>query len=125
VVDLQVRTSHGEGHCAGPLLQTWEIAALAKWLEALAAGGDGRDERLFFDEPNLEFQVLYRAEQEVTIWVRFVLEQPGACDMDNEPAPARSYTGDLTLRQKPAALRRAVESLRQDVRQFPVRSGQS
>lgn len=101
-----------------PSLTTDEVAGLAAWLDALAAGEDVSRE-IGFIEPSLSFRVAGRRGNDVVLHAGFALE----C----RPPWARESTcpGNAAVRAElavpPEALREAAASLRAALERFPAR----
>ena len=73
---VQVRAVHPRGAWTSvdPTLLTYEVAALADWLELAAAGGPTSLPRLTFTEPNLQFEATATPEGIQVVRVMFELE---------------------------------------------------
>ena len=99
----------------------WDAADFADWLDALGSHQSGSQPPMVFPEPNLQLNVITQTDQEVTLHVYFVLEQPGGWDMDDAIDGRRYYIGVTDLRLPRAALRIAAESLRAELLRFPIR----
>jgi hypothetical protein len=117
-VRVRVTTPCGSWEATDPSLETWDVAALADWLEDLAQGRLVRWKRLEFTEPNLSFGVLHNAHGRVLLRAYFELEL-------RPPWAERDYVGEpdlwVDLDVIPEDLATAAESLRHELNRFPVR----
>jgi len=79
---------------------------------------------MVFPEPNLQLEMITQTDQEVTLHVYFILEQPGEWDMDDALDEGRHYIGMMDLWLPRVALHTAAESLRAELLHFPIRETQ-
>ncbi|WP_223642333.1 hypothetical protein [Corallococcus sp. EGB] len=98
-----------------PALETFEVAALADWLEGLAAEAPTQ-ESLHFTEPNLVFKRLAGDGREVHVRVQVRGELRPRPAIDSFGAKVHA---DFAL--DAVALRRASGSLRVQLQRFPPR----
>jgi hypothetical protein len=122
--DQYVRTGHGQGVSRVACMNTWDAADFADWLDALAARQFLSRRFMVFPEPNLQLEMITQTDQEVTLHVYFILEQPGEWDMDDALDEGRHYIGMMDLWLPRVALYTAAESLRAELLHFPIRETQ-
>ncbi|MGZ3599610.1 MAG: WapI family immunity protein [Ktedonobacterales bacterium] len=123
--DLHVRTGHGQGTSRVACMHTWDAADFVDWLNALATRQSISRRSMVFPEPDLQLEMITQTDQEVTLNVYFILEQPGEWDMDDALDEGRRYIGMMDLRLPRVALHTAVESLRAELLHFPIREAQT
>ncbi|NOK33110.1 hypothetical protein HMI49_07875 [Corallococcus exercitus] len=115
-IEIDAAFSSVEWKAIDPALETFEVASLADWLDALAAG-TSTQEALLFIEPNLVFERLAGDGNEVRVRVR-VRDELGPRP-DVHPSSRTELSADFALDAD--ALRRASRSLREQLQCFPPR----
>jgi hypothetical protein len=112
-IEVDAAFSSGEWKAVDPALETFEVALLADWFDALAAGEPTGDE-MYFIEPNLEFKRINRTGARTLVRVQ----------VEGELRPSwgprhtvKDLSADFALDSD--ALRAAAKSLRQQLQRFP------
>lgn len=114
-IEIDAAFPVGQWKAVDPALETFEVAKLADWFEALAAG-EPTDDEMYFLEPNLQFKRIHRTGAHTL--VRALVEG----ELRPSWAPRRKLkdlSADFALDTD--ALRAAANSLRQQLRLFPSR----
>jgi hypothetical protein len=115
---LQIRIDVDSGteqwNSIDPCLLTTEVLWLADWLEA--AVDQQAPPRMGFIEPNLEFELQHRSDEEVTIRILFSHE--------SRPLRTRYLDKDVFVDLKITRLdaKRAADQLRAELKSFPPRA---
>jgi hypothetical protein len=113
VVEGAVRHPRGDWRFRDPSLLTYEVARLADWLEAVAAGAESQA-WCGFIEPNLSFEVVGGGEGRV-LRVSFAIEARPRWASADEDVSVEFPLATLDLGP-------AVASLRAQLREFPQRA---
>jgi hypothetical protein len=114
-IEIDAAFPAGQWKAVDPALETFEVAKLARWFEALAAG-EPADDEMYFLEPNLEFKAIHRTGAHTVVRVQVEGE------LRPSWAPRRKVndlSADFALDSD--ALRAAATSLRQQLQLFPSR----
>ena len=117
LVDVAVTVGGRTRQARQPCLDTYELAELIAWAEALSAGEETEPE-LYFCEPNLRFDLRGRVGDRVRLRVFF--------DMENRSKRASASASSAPylradLECTPEELRAWTEYLRAQLSQFPPR----
>jgi len=117
LVDVTVTVRGRTRQARQPCLDTYELAELIDWTEALAAGEETEPE-LYFCEPNLRFDLQERAGDRVRLRVFFDMEnQPKKALASASSTPHLCANLECTLEE----LRAWAEDLRTQLSRFPPR----
>ena len=121
-IGIRVKLPAGEWSASGPILLTYEVSELAKWLQDWAVGQNDKI-RISFIEPNLFFKVVNSGPE--SLLMRIYLEQQFRPPWN----PARYVIGQddesyrIELRLTQDNLKEAAESLEAELSRFPYRQG--
>ncbi len=116
-VEVAVEGPIGSWAARHASLESGDLLWLADWLSALADGAPA-DREVAFEEPTLEFELLDRSGESVTlrIWLELELRPPWA------PSPMTGMRDVwIDVRVSHDAIREAASSLERDFRRFPTR----
>jgi hypothetical protein len=116
-VRIDVRLPRGGWTSTDSCLLTWEVSRLGTWLDAIAHGDVAEPEQDFI-EPNLRFELLKTSSKHLRIY--FELEcRPSWAPSDGVAMNDLWAEFEVTSDE----LKQAATSLRNQLKQFPVRAG--
>ena len=117
-VRVRVRHPRGDWTAQDPCLLTYDVAGLADWLDAVAAGREEDTEHGFM-EPNLYFRSVTDPDGNRFVRVYFELElRPTWAPFDG--APMEDLYLDFPA--EPSQLTKAAQSLREQLAHYPQRT---
>jgi len=114
-VEIDAAFPAGQWKAVDPALETFDVAKLADWFEALAAG-EPTDDEMYFVEPNLVFKSLHRTSAQTVVRVQVEGELRPSWAPHHK---VKDLSADFSLGSD--ALRAAANSLRQQLHLFPPR----
>lgn len=116
-IEIIIKSNKRSWKATQPMLLTWEIKLLIKWLEEIAIN-KGNLKELYFVEPNLKFIKLNKTKDNALIRVYFELE---ACPKWAESNMAGEEDLWVDLTPSIEELNKAIQNLKNQSKKFPVR----
>lgn len=119
IIEIRASSLEGSWSISNPCMLTIELVDLADWLDDVANGKGTINTRLDFFEPCLCFEVTGLEPKKLCVHLNEELKPVSLRDNDSNSDAAICIEFEITLE----TLKNAVTSLRDCLRDFPIRAG--